>query len=223
MNLVVHHACCAPFSLGIRVGALLPDLLRMFHGSFRTLRLLKYWRSQIEDDRLRRELCQGIDLHLAADRHFHQNPLFQKTQQALLKSLHQAEPQQPHHRKRFFCAHLLTELWLDWLWLQSHPQQAQQLYQDLLAIQTHLVQLLQPPLIPSGFSNFCQQIHQNRLLYSYADAHQLLPRTERICARLRIAAFSQQEKQAATQCLQTLQSRTQPQLLHFVRTMQALT
>lgn len=161
-------------------GNLLPDLLSIAgDGRLRTA------------GESRGPLSDGVRLHLATDKRFHSLPAFIAAQAEATRMLIHATWEAPL-RRRFFVAHVITELALDSVVLAQQPDLPEELYTALseslkmqLITQTETLAARVVPNLPDTIERFVE----SRFLYRYATPPGLATSMIRIGRRAGIPNF----------------------------------
>ncbi|MCH7479018.1 MAG: PD40 domain-containing protein, partial [SAR324 cluster bacterium] len=119
MNLIGHLACALRYEPAVRVGSVLPDLLPLFRRRPRISTLARMWEGEISPAPEMQALLRGIRFHRYVDVEFHHGALFRGCSGGLLAALKEASD--AGGLKRFFPAHVLTELFFDRELMQHFP------------------------------------------------------------------------------------------------------
>lgn len=162
-------------------GNLLPDLLAV-SGDARVRDVSGYYGV----------LAEGVALHLRTDRQFHGLAAFHAVQESANQLLLSA-PWETPPRRRFFLAHVMTELALDAELLRQDPGLPGDLYGTLSeALQAGLVEeterLVRRPVPNLGRS--IERFLGSRFLYEYATADGLASALARVSARAGVPNFA---------------------------------
>lgn len=195
MNFLAHHVLAVRFlvppdpSPPYVVGSALPDLLPLAAERVR-LRLTLVERQPAptpEDAALR----AGILVHLATDAAFHKTRAFAQAQAEAGRILDKAAFEGIRVR-RFFLAHVLTELALDAVLLRSDATVADDFYEAFAgAGQAQVTRWTEGavgrplPGLPAVLTRFAR----SRYLYSYAEDEGVATGLSRLCARARQDTF----------------------------------
>lgn len=195
MNFLAHHVLATRFltppnPLPMYVaGSALPDLLPMAtgHARLRPALVERQPAPTAEEAALR----AGILVHLATDAAFHKTPSFAAAQAEAGRLLDQAGFEGIRVR-RFFVAHVLTELALDAVLLRRDPTIADDFYTAFAAADRACVTrwteaaVGQPlPGLPAVLTRFAR----SRYLYQYAEDEGVATGLSRLCTRARQDMF----------------------------------
>ncbi|HEX7925959.1 MAG TPA: hypothetical protein VF678_00110 [bacterium] len=197
MNLIGHLACAGEASAAVRVGALLPDLLSLYRRKARPQPLVAHWNEHGAALSGADALVAGIDFHHHVDREFHHAPVFEDTATAVQAAMKAASD--TPGLKRFLPAHVLTELFLDHLLLQDHPEWERVFYTTL---ESQRRGLLLPfvsahPLVHGRtFSEFLDRIIGGRFVEDYHHIDGILDRMDRVLVRFGQRALELGEQEA---------------------------
>lgn len=194
------------------LGGLLPDLSHSFHKKA----ALKPGRHSIEllQKPETASLFRGWERHKAIDKYFHNSNFFiQET--AYLKS--QIKPlflnPGPY---TFFMAHILLELCLDGLLLNTRKVDAGVLYQQLSKVEKVTLEeffTLSESDNPAGFPLFLANFINQGYLGSYDKPEGIIYALDRICERLWKTRFSEPEKTGLGSMVIDYMSRIEPHYL----------
>lgn len=136
-------------------------------------------------------LSDGVKLHLLSDKQFHGLPAFRDAQGQASKLLLSARWVNPPHR-RFFLAHIMTELALDAAILTRHPDLPGDLYDTLSeSLDGGLVaeaEILTGRVLPN-LQNTIRRFIESRFLYLYATPDGLASSLVRIGQRVGVPNF----------------------------------
>ena len=171
------------------VGSTLPDLLPLAAGRVRLRPALveRQPARATEEQALR----AGILVHLATDAAFHKTPAFAEAQAEVGRILAQTTFEGIRVR-RFFLAHVLTELALDAVLLRSDPTVADDFYAAFAAANRAVITrwtetaVGQPlPDLPAVLTRFAR----SQYLYQYREDEGVATGLSRLCARARQDTF----------------------------------
>ncbi|MCB0514669.1 MAG: hypothetical protein R2798_05485 [Chitinophagales bacterium] len=139
------------------MGALFPDLLRMYH---KNLRVKASSNPQTAFEK-------GINRHYKADAVFHNLPLFKKINHTLIEKL-KTLPQSPKYL--FFVAHVLSELYLDFTLIQLEPTIVSDCDKHIDKRNIDWESPVLQPILPhkEGLNAFIDSIKAKRFLHAYA-------------------------------------------------------
>ena len=195
MNFLAHHVIATRFLTPAAplptyvVGSALPDLIPLTARRVR-LRpaLVERWPAPTAEASA---LRAGVLIHLATDAAFHKTPAFAEAQDTVGHILAQTLFKDIRVR-RFFVAHVLTELALDAVLLRRDPTIADDFYTAFAAADYAGVTrwtenaIGQPlPVLPSVLERFAQ----SRYLYQYGEDAGVATGLSRLCARARQDTF----------------------------------
>lgn len=219
MNLIGHFACASKASPKARLGAVLPDLLGLYARKVRPRPLLREWEGETATLHGAADVVAGIDQHHAVDRHFHRAPLFTDFQAALMRLMRQASD--TPGIKRFFPAHVLSEMYFDHLLMARHPNLGDMLTQALEEGQPLLEAFCvrHPAVERQDFSRFMGRILADRFWEDYRDHEGIFYRMNRILARFSMRSLEPVETTAISETFTQQAATTQPLLFGFVETM----
>jgi len=171
------------------VGSALPDLLPLAAERVRLRPVLV--KRQPAPTAEEAALCAGVLVHLATDTAFHKTPSFTTAQAEAGRLLDQAAFEGIRVR-RFFVAHVLTELALDAVLLRRDPTVADDFYTAFAAgdrarvtrwTETAVGRPL--PDLPAVLTRFAR----SRYLYQYGENEGVATGLARLCARARQDTF----------------------------------
>ena len=221
MNLLSHYACAlgAPEALGL--GAALPDVLGLYSRRLRLPPLEAHWGPREDTPGVFRDLLAGARFHHHVDRHFHRAPLFEATAAEVGASLRAADG--GPGLKRFFPAHVLTELFLDHLLVRADPDLAPEFTRVLRAGQSALGRFVSPHPHPDaqGFPRFLAVILSDPYWEDYREVSGLFKRMNRILRRFGMRALTPHEERTVTECLCRREQTILAALNPFLQTMRA--
>ena len=222
MNLVGHFACASGQTAHFRVGSVLPDLLGLFNRRIRTHQMPDANPANPATQEALAGLRAGIDHHHEVDRIFHRDSLFTECSSSLLRLL--GEASSTPGLKRFFPAHVLSELYFDHLLMTDTAGLGQSLTHDLIA-QREVVEGFMaehPSLDRSAFSRFLDRILADRYWEDYRDMEGIYYRMNRMLNRYGMRSLEPGEISAVNGYLKSERKLINGRLKGFTRNMQAL-
>jgi len=192
MNLIGHFACAQALPQSGQLGALLPDVLALYSRRARIPALLAHWEAQPETASAAAPVLGGVRFHLHVDRVFHKHPLFTETARALRETL-QAASDTPG-LKRFFPAHVLTELYYDHLLLHGSPRLPDAFHAVLRDARDQALAFAEPhPAVErESLAAFLTRMVEGRFADAYLDFPGIFRRMNRM-----LGAHGQRELEAA--------------------------
>jgi hypothetical protein len=152
------------------VGSITPDLMSIYNSSLRIKKShLNRFQSNLHPD-VPQSFVDGLARHFFVDRVFHSSVHFQAETQRISRELAQRFPQYDIQRK-FFIGHILLELLLDKILIDSNPD----LLEDFYA---HFSQAEEYPLIQNAtaeisghdlpkYTSFLKKFHDHKYLRQY--------------------------------------------------------
>jgi hypothetical protein len=217
MNLIGHLACAGDASAAVRVGALLPDLLSLYRRKARPQPLVAHWNEHGAALAGADAVVAGIGFHHHVDREFHHAPVFEETAAAVQAAMKAASD--APGLKRFLPAHVLTELFLDHLLLQDHPEWEREFY---TALESQRRPVLVPfvsahPLVHGRtFSEFLDRIIDGRFIADYHHMEGIFDRMDRILVRFGQRSLETAEQDAVADVFTTRAGTVRVQLHAFI-------
>ncbi len=220
MNLLSHYLCSEPFAPAVRMGSILPDLLRLFARRPRPRALLAWWEDRAGISAGIRQMIEGVRFHQYVDSHFHRSELFLESSRELRVAMERAGSR--GGLKRFFAAHLLTELYLDHLLLNADPDLSTGFYRLLEQERDGLATFVgeHPEVERGAFEMFLERILRDRFVNDYQNMQGVFYRTNRMLARMKQRTMDEPETEAVTLYLGEKKQQLEKGLLQFVQTMQ---
>ncbi|MDH5752056.1 MAG: hypothetical protein OEZ59_06520 [Deltaproteobacteria bacterium] len=202
------------------MGAVAPDLLGMFSRRIKPLQL---------ENRLNgrgfhpEELLQGLRHHHQVDSRFHAGLLFQSGARNLRERLQEASD--TPGLKRFFPAHLLSEMFLDKQLLREWDGLSAELDRTLVEHGESLAGLagLHPGLDRGEFRSFLWRVAEDRYWEDYKRPRGVFERMNRILTRFGMRHLEKREEQAAMEWFEQTQTERWQELEAFVKEMQSAT
>lgn len=184
MNYFLHHAVDAiqedPY---YNFGLLLPDLAKHHFASFRNLRY--------QGD-LHSAIVRGCEQHINADKQFHASHFFESKLQKV-KHYMSCMPFTNQFNRRWFVAHLLTELMLDRVLSKQRPDLLDSFYHSMSFIVEYDVESFFAYNNAREFVFFWQRFEHFRsvqYIRYYADNNKLIYSLERIMQRVGMPPLS---------------------------------
>ena len=195
MNFLAHYVIATRFLTPAAplpsyvVGSALPDLLPLAARRVRLRPALVERQSAMNAEET--ALRAGVLAHLATDAAFHKTPAFAEAQAEVSRILART-PFEGIRVRRFFVAHVLTELALDAVLLRRDRAIADDFYAALAAADYAIVTrwaeatVGQPlPMLPAVLTRFAA----SRYLYHYGEDEGVATGLSRLCARARQDTF----------------------------------
>ncbi len=219
MNLIGHLACAPPDAPELQLGALLPDLLGIFRRRPRVVEVVKLWGAAPPPEIGR--VIAGIRFHYYVDARFHRAPLFLHHAGGLRAAMDTTGP--GHGLKRFFAAHLLTELYFDHLLLAERPALSGDFYRLLEGESRELLAEFagrHPEVERAGLEAFVERMHAERFLEGYRSRAGVVARVNRVVSRYRQRTLSAGEEEAVSSYFEAHEQAALGPLLQFVAAMQ---
>jgi len=203
MNLLGHFVCAGHLSPEARLGAVLPDLVSLYRRRVRARQLVRLWTPPPPGaPRGTDGLLAGVAFHHHVDRLFHSHPAFETATAGLQAALRAASG--APGLKRFFPAHLLTEMYLDRLLMERRPARVDAFYAEVAAAgeAPGAPFVLRHPLAErAGWGAFLERFTAQRFLEDYLSDAGLVHRMNRVLVRMRQRALLPAEEVAATDFL----------------------
>lgn len=220
MNLLGHFACAAHLPRAAQLGATLPDLLRMHRRDLRAPNLVRDWERNGELRTPLAELVAGVRFHLEVDGFFHRSPLFLDCSGELRAAM--LNVSDTPGLKRFFPAHILTELYLDHLLIRCRPGLSDAFYRVLDGNGvTMVLKFIGADTIPvaSAFRAFVVRFVDERFFDGYRSMEGVIRRTQIMLAACRQREMEPGEVKAVSSVLAARQDAMEEGLLQFVARM----
>jgi hypothetical protein len=220
MNLLGHFACARHLTPLEQAGSAMGDLLPLYRRKVRPLALMTHWSREAPPDTPAARIAAGVRFHLHVDSRFHRDPLFLETSAALQTALQTASG--TPGLKRFFPAHVLTEMFLDHLLMHEDGALTEAFY---ALFEGHLPGLLadftaaHPEADRAAFAGFLERFLVDRFLDDYRDVDGMLWRMQRMLRRFGQRALEAREEGAVRDTLRAWGARTRPRVLQFVSAM----
>ena len=195
MNFLAHHVLATRFLTPANplppfvVGCVLPDLLPLAADRVRLRPALVERQPATSDEEA--ALRAGVLVHLATDAAFHRTTAFAEAQATAGRLLDEAAFEGIRVR-RFFLAHVLTELALDAVLLRSNPAVADEFYAAFAAADrasvtrwTETAAGRPLPNLPGVLTRF----NRSQYLYQYREDEGVATGLSHLCARARQDTF----------------------------------
>jgi hypothetical protein len=164
--------------------------------------ITKPWLKKIEPSLLlttanskQQDLLQGSLKHYSSDKRFHTSDFFKHYQQLINEHLKQV-PLSTDVNRKFFIAHVLTELLIDRQIVKLEPSIADSFYESLTVIDdSELAQFLSQMGLnnSSAFFTFFNRFRNARYIYYYADNNKFLYSLGRIMMRVGIKELGESD------------------------------
>lgn len=220
MNLLSHFACARDLPPAVQAGSALGDLLPLYRRRVRPLSLVERWSRDPARSPALRQLVEGVRFHLHVDSRFHRDPLFLETSGRIGRALREASS--TPGLKRFFPAHILTEMFLDHLLMVQDPDLAvafYELFDD--AMRRLLTQFVaaHPAAEGGEFERFLARFANERFLEDYRQPEGILLRAQRLMLRFGQRALEPGEARAVFAVFEAGREALSRQLLQFVSAM----
>lgn len=175
-----HYPNNTPFNVGL----ILPDITR---GQVKTFKPIKTALNNYQN-----EIIKGCHTHYAADKKFHASTLFDDLVKSASLHLNQAEFKEPVNRK-WFMAHIMAELMLDRLLIETHQPLLDSFYSHLATVDSdELAIVLQTYEIADNkrFFDFFDHFRTVQYLYHYIDNNKFVYSLNRILMKAGIPSLS---------------------------------
>ncbi len=137
------------------------------------------------------EVAAGVLQHLADDAWFHKTPAFAVASAELTVLFRAALPADDGHRPAFL-GHILTEMLLDAVLIERHPERLAGFYAALEQLNPRLVEETTNRMAPNATDRlqaFIPLFAQERFLADYLESKRLLFRLNQIMRRVRLHAL----------------------------------
>lgn len=222
MNLIGHFASAQIGSDAFRLGAVLPDLMGLHHRKARAWRLNETQGSAPQNS-VTRDILAGVAFHYAVDQHFHRAGLFSQSASRLIEVLKKASA--APGLKRFFPAHILSELFFDHLLIQADPTLTGSLKKALGSeAGSSLAQVAawHPVVERARFEEFLDIIRTGGFMDDYEQIDGILRRMNRILRRFRQRPFEAAEEEALQGYFARWTGQTRAPLHSFMKEMETL-
>lgn len=119
-------------------GLVLPDLVRTATPKYRVKAINSHaTHTQILPVHFQ-SLQRGVNKHFEVDNHFHASYIFYNVQQNV-KELVNATPFSPNINRKYFLAHIMVELLLDYFLIQQYPDLPKHFYQHITQANTTIL------------------------------------------------------------------------------------
>ena len=221
MNLIGHLACARRFGASVRLGSVLPDLLPLFRRRPRISTLTRMWEGEISPAPEMQALLRGIRFHHYVDVEFHHGALFRGCSGGLLAALKEASD--TGGLKRFFPAHVLTELFFDRELMQHFPGLATDFNRLLegepLALATTFASR-HPELGAGELHEFFSRLADAGFVEEFRSAAGIFRRMNQILGRYRQRSLEGAEQDAVTEFFRERADWVKAEVLRFVERMQ---
>ena len=141
-----------------------------------------------DDDPIRADVACGILQHLEDDRWFHQTPAFFEVTGELARRFREALGNEDGHRAGFL-GHIVTELLLDAVLMEQHPEVIEAYYDALQSVDPLLVQAAVNEMARGETERlawFIDIFGREQFLRDYADTARLRYRLNQVMGRVRL-------------------------------------
>lgn len=220
MNLLSHFACARTLPPEVQAGSAMGDLLPLYRRRVRPLALMTHWAGGPERPPALAAVAEGIRFHLHVDSRFHRDPLFLEPSRKLGDALRRASD--TPGLKRFFPAHILTEMFLDHLLMAEDPGLVGAFY-DLFdgEMRGLLARFVVPhaEADPATFARFLVRFGEDRFLEDYRDPEGILQRAGRLLERFGQRPLEAAERRAVRDVFDSERMALRGRLLQFVAAM----
>jgi hypothetical protein len=220
MNLLGHFACARDLPPAIQAGSALGDLLPLFRRRVRPLSLAERWAGDPACPAELGEVAEGVRFHLWVDSQFHRDPLFLETSSRMGRALRKASA--TPGLKRFFPAHILTEMFLDHLLMAGDPDLVGAFYGmfdgDMRILLARFVSA-HPEAEREEFERFLVQFAESRFLEDYRRYEGMIARAQRLLERFGQRLLEPGEAAAVRGVFEEMREPLGPRLLQFVSAM----
>ncbi|MBI4084173.1 MAG: hypothetical protein HY423_16330 [Candidatus Lambdaproteobacteria bacterium] len=220
MNLLGHFVTAQPLPPQAQLGAVLPDLVSLHRRRIRMHELVRAGEAHPGDAEVA-QLLAGIAFHHHVDREFHVAPFFERSTARLQAALRGASGRPG--LKRFFPAHLLTEMYLDGLLLNEQPGLARAFDAVLGLAPGGVAERLvaaHPASDPGAFGAFVERLLAQRFVDAYRSMGACFLRMNRILGRMGQRPLEVAEQEAVAATLAAHAAELRDGLRGFVQAMQ---
>jgi hypothetical protein len=169
------------------LGLILPDLVRNF------VKGTKFKYEAVPESAAAKSLLHGCLAHIKSDKIFHEWEGFLESMDRIIEEIRHADL---GLRKDWFIAHIFSELILDHALLKIHPNLAIELYTDYEKVD---IAPLEEFLDSQNFNRFdlflegYRRFMKHQYLLSYKDEESVLYALGRICTKMRLPAFTDEQ------------------------------
>lgn len=135
---------------------------------------------------------EGCKKHYAADKHFHASGFFKNILEQSNNIINQSNFDDTLNRK-WFLAHILSELMLDRILVREYPQKLSQFYDSLQAIDDNELQLflnLNGLSETGSFFDFFNHFRKVQYIYYYTDNNKFVYSLNRIMIQAKVGALT---------------------------------
>lgn len=220
MNLLGHYVCARHLTPPEQLGSVLGDLVPLYRRKVRLLPLTRAWERGAESDPRMTGLLKGVRHHFWVDSRFHRDPLFTDTAARVGEALRRAGG--GPGLKRFFPAHVLTEMFFDHLLMTGEPELLEEFYglfdERAEALAARFV-IRHPQADEESFRRFVGLFLEERFLDAYRSYEGIVRRMQQMLPRFRQRALEPAEAEAAVAELEAGKEATYGRLLQFVTSM----
>jgi hypothetical protein len=220
MNLLGHFVCARNLRAEVQAGSALGDLLPLYRRRVRPLALAEYWAREAGGRQDLSAVEQGVRFHLLVDSRFHRDPLFTSLSGGIQGALREASG--TPGLKRFFPAHILSEMFLDHLLIESDGAALPAFYELFDGrIRGLLAEFAAAHADADGesFRAFLARFVSNRFLDGYRDLDGIFVRMQRMLTRFGQRELEPSEIDAVRNVFTIEREFTQKALLQFVASM----
>jgi hypothetical protein len=220
MNLLGHFVCARNQPAEVQAGSALGDLLPLYRRRVRPLALAKHWAAAAGAREDLASVEQGVRAHLLVDSYFHRDPLFRRLSEGIQRVLREAS--ETPGLKRFFPAHILSEMYLDHLLIERDATALPAFY-DLFdgRMRALLAEFAaaHPQADAESFHAFLARFMTDRFLDGYRGLDGIIVRMQRMLARFGQRALEPGEVRAVRRVFGEERDATPEPLLQFVASM----
>ena len=192
----------------------------LYRRKVRLLPLTRAWERGAESDPRMTGLLKGVRHHFWVDSRFHRDPLFTDTAARVGEALRRAGG--GPGLKRFFPAHVLTEMFLDHLLMTGEPELLENFYglfdEPAEALAARFV-TRHPQADEESFRRFVGLFLGERFLDAYRSYEGMIRRMQQMLPRFRQRVLEPAEAEAAAAELEAGKEATYRRLLQFVAAM----
>ena len=154
------------------------------------------------------QLLEGCLSHYKRDKQFHSSPFFEKYQQLVTNEL-KAISFTGEVSRKWFIAHILTELLIDRCFVKTFPHLVDAFYESLSAIEdSQLAEFLQYYGMQESeeFFTFFDHFRSVKYIYYYADNNKFLYSLSRIMMRVGLKEFNEADALSMQAAIQHIEA-----------------
>ena len=220
MNLLGHFVCAQNLPATVQAGSALGDLLPLYRRRVRPLALAEHWAAAQGARADLGAVERGVRTHLLVDSHFHRDPLFTRLSDGLQRSLREASG--TPGLKRFLPAHILSEMYLDYLLIERDKTALPafyELFDERIRLLLAEFVSAHPESGAESFHAFLASFMSDRFLDGYRSLDGVLDRMQRMLARFGQRSMEPVEIQAVHRVFASERVFAEEALLQFVASM----